>query len=147
MRTLTDIERQDLSAAMDRLIPPTGERPGAGSMGLAEVVESFAGRHAPYHDALLAFVEALPQGGAERLHQRPGAEQDNILKTVELTLPAMFHVVLELVYMAYYGDPRVQNAIGYRSGPLQPRGYELPPFNEAVLETVRHRVPFWRDVP
>jgi hypothetical protein len=116
-------------------------------MGLAEVVEGFAGRHAPYYDALLAFVESLPQAGDARLHQRLAAEQDDILKTVETTLPAMFHVVLELVYMAYYGDPRVQKATGYRSGPLQPRGYELPPFNEAVLEVVKHRVPFWREVP
>jgi len=45
MRTLTEIERQDLSAAMDRLIPPADDRPGAGSMGLAEVVEGFAERN------------------------------------------------------------------------------------------------------
>ena len=91
-------------------------------MGLAEVVEGFAGRHAPYHDALLAFVESLPQAGDARLHQRLAAEQDDILKTVETTLPAMFHVVLELVYMAYYGDVRVQKAIGYRLGAATAQG-------------------------
>ena len=147
MRTLTETERQHLSAAMDRLIPPTGELPGAGSLGLAEVIEGFSARHAPFKDALLAFINSLSRSESARFHQRPAAEQDTTLKTVESTLPAMFHVVLELVYMAYYGDPRIQRAIGYRSGPLQPRGYELPPFDESVLQTVKQRIPFWREVP
>jgi hypothetical protein len=147
MRTLTETERQDLSAAMDRLIPPTGELPGAGSLGLAEIVEGFSARHAPFSDALLEFSESLTQSEGARFHQRPAAEQNNTLKTIENSLPAMFHVVLELVYMAYYGDPRIQRAIGYRTGPLQPRGYELPPFDESVLETVKQRMPFWREAP
>ena len=77
-------------------------------------MEGFSGRHAPFHDALLAFIKSLPQAEGARFHERPAAEQDNILETIENSLPAMFHVVLELVYMAYYGDPRIQRAIGYR---------------------------------
>jgi len=52
-----------------------------------------------------------------------------------------------VVYLAYYGDPRVHGRIGWRGGPLQPDGFALPPFDEAILEKTRRRQPFWRRVP
>jgi len=51
-----------------------------------------------------------------------------------------------MVYLAYYGNQRVHQRIGWRGGPLQPRGFDLAPFDEAALATARKRPPLWRPI-
>ena len=84
---------------------------------------------------------------AERLNVLSGEAQDAVLAGIEKAHPAIFNALLDVVYLAYYSDPRVQRRIGWRSGPLQPRGFPLAPFDEAILETARRRKPLWRPAP
>jgi hypothetical protein len=143
-RSLTDTERAILRAVMDRLVPPADDLPGAGTMGLLDQVEAMAGAHHPFHFALLALLGGLPAGSFATL---AGADQDKAISRFETAHPAVFNTALEVVYLAYYGDPRVHGRIGWRGGPLQPAGFALPPFDEAILEKARQRQPFWRRVP
>lgn len=130
-----------LSAAMDRLVPPVDDLPGAGAMGLAPEVESLARRHPPYQHALATFIEKLaPKWSAELA----AAQQDALLRDLETADGATFNAVLELVYLAYYGDPRVHRRVNWRGGSLQPEGFPLAPFNPEILQTTRQRKPFWR---
>jgi hypothetical protein len=134
-------ERATLAAVMDRLVPPVDDLPGAGALGLAGTVESLAARHPPYGGALRAAMARL--AGSDFL-ESAGPVQDERLRDLERSDTATFAAVLDLVYLAYYGDARVHRRIGWRGGPLQPAGFELAPFDEAVVETVRRRAPFWR---
>ncbi|HEY2873296.1 MAG TPA: hypothetical protein VGJ56_15335 [Reyranella sp.] len=143
-RSLTDAERAVLQSVMDRLVPPIDDLPGAGSMGLLDQVEAMAGTHPPFHLALLALLGSLPVATFAGL---PGADQDKAISRFETAHPAVFNAALEMVYLAYYGDSRVHGRIGWRGGPLQPGGFALPPFDEAILEKPRQRQPFWRRVP
>lgn len=143
-RSLTDAERAILRAVMDRLVPPVDDLPGAGTMGLLDRVEAMAGAHHPFHFALLALLGGLPAGS---FTARGEADQDNAIARFETAHPAVFNAVLEVVYLAYYADPRVHGRIGWRTGPLQPDGFTLPPFDEAILDKGRRRPPFWRRVP
>jgi len=130
-----------LSGVMDRLVPPVDDLPGAGAMGLAPEVDSLARRHAPYHRALALFIEKLaPKWSAELPH----SEKDTLLRDLEAADSAIFNAVLELVYLVYYGDPRVHERVGWRGGPLQPEGFVLAPFNPKSLKAIRQRQPFWR---
>ncbi len=129
-----------LAAAMDRLIPPVDDVPGAGAM--LEAALAMAARHDRFRTVPTAFAAALPADFAGL----PAAAQDAALRAVEQTALPLFREMLELVTLAYYADPRVHARIGWRSGPLQPRGFPLPPFDEAVLATARRRAPFWRGV-
>ena len=138
---LNDTGRMILSGAMDRLIPPIDDLPGAGTMGLASEVEALAGRHAPYQRSLSIFIEKLAMRWSAEL---PDSEKDALLRDLENADGATFNAVLELVYLAYYGDPRVHGRVGWRGGPLQPEGFPLPPFNAEILQAVRERQPFWR---
>ena len=132
-----------LSGAMDRLVPPIDDLPGAGRMGLASEVDVLAGKHAPYQRSLSIFIEKLATRWSAEL---PDSEKDGLLRDLENADGATFNAVLELVYLAYYGDPRVHGRVGWRGGPLQPEGFPLPPFNAEILQAVRERPPFWRPI-
>jgi hypothetical protein len=140
LRFLTEAERAAMRAIMDRLVPPVDDLPGAGTMGLLAQVETMAARHRPFHLALLRMLEEV----AADAFPQAGPAQDSAIRAFEQAEPGVFKTVLEVVYLAYYGDERVHRRIGWRSGPVQPRGFTLPPFDEAILETARQRAPFWR---
>ena len=140
-RPLNDTEKTILSEAMDRLVPPIGDLPGAGTMGLSSEVCTMARQHPPYLHAISTFIERLVARRSVRL---PDSHKDAQLRELEAAEGATFNAILELVYLAYYSDPRVHRRIGWRSGPLQPQGFPLASFNPEILQAVRKRQPFWR---
>lgn len=77
-----------------------------------------------------------------------GDGREAALRAAERTAPATADRLVEVAYTAYYTDPAVVAVLaaehGYPPRPPQPLGYELPPFNEAVLEVVRARPPWFR---
>lgn len=141
---LSDADRTTMCTAMDRLIPPVDDLPGAGSMGLLEDVERMVRQHDRYKPSLLSFVDALSRvSGFVALDP---VQQDETIRAIGVSAASDFSNVLEVVYLAYYSRPEVHARIGWRTGPLQPKGFALPPFSESVLETTRQRKPFWRQV-
>ena len=147
-KTLDDTDRVLLKEAMDIIIPPVGDLPGAGEMGLAQNAEEIADRIPQYALAVRRILDALgldpsarAEGGFSALEQE---QRIDALKSIEASMPELFDKFVDIVYIAYYSDERVHNRIGWRSGPLQPLGWELPPFDPEILETVAKRKPFWR---
>jgi hypothetical protein len=125
-----------LAAVLDRLLPPNGDLPGAGGLGLA--AEILPEQAQPVLDALPAGFAALPAAG-----------QATALRAVEGASPAAFAVLLKFAYIAYYRDPRVleriERATGYAARPPQPLGYELEPLDPSLLDVVKARAPHYRD--
>ncbi|MDA0232838.1 MAG: gluconate 2-dehydrogenase subunit 3 family protein [Chloroflexi bacterium] len=148
---LTDSDRRNMRVVMDRLIPPVDDLPGAGTMGLLDEIERIASEHDRYRKSLVRFLDALTmdmsveaEGGFLALS---GEQQDEAIREIEESLSKEFANVLEVVYISYYSRPEVHARIGWRTGPLQPLGFTLPPFDESILDTVRKREPFWRQAP
>ena len=143
---ITELDRENMRAAMDRLIPATDDLSGAGEMGLLDAVEDLAARHDRYGEALVQFLKELSDsaGNGSRFTTQESSSQDEALRSLEETEPKLFATILEILFLAYYADPAVQARIGWPGGTLQPTGFSLPPFDEKILKTVRRRESIWR---
>ncbi len=147
---LTDADRLVLSAVMDLVVPAVDELPGAGEMGLTDAAEELAGKEAKYGVSLRRIMDALSLDPSARAEGGFAAldEEQRIaaLRVLEANMPGYFDDFVDLIYIVYYSDERVHERIGWRSGPLQPLGWEMPAWDPSVLETASKRKPFWRKV-
>ena len=146
---LTDADRLLLKSAMDLIVPSVDDLPAAGELGLVDNAVEIANREKDFGDALRRALSVFnldpsvrAEGGFAALDEE---QQVAVLKALEANLPAVFDRFVDLVYVVYYNDERVHKRIGWRTGALQPLGWELPPFDPAILETVSKREPFWRE--
>jgi hypothetical protein len=146
---MTDVDRSVLDAVLDTIVPATAALAGAGGLGLGGSVLTDAARMGTI-GALGELLASLPSDFIASDLQR----RETVLRAIEERDPAAIRMIVNLVYTAYYTDPRVlaeiQTATGYNAGPPQPQGYRLEPFgeaDEALLAPVRAMRPIWRRVP
>lgn len=147
-RQITPADRVVLAQIMDLIVPPDGDFPGAGGLGMAETLENASQRYGRLRSGLLSVLDALSLDMAARVEGGFAAldseRQIAALNTVETNLPVQFAEFVELVYETYYTDDRVHSRIGWVGRPPQPEGFELEPWDPSILENVRVREPFWR---
>ena len=131
-----------LAAALDRVVPAVATLPGAGAMGLADVIVKSARQDQRFKAALETVAAALPDG-----FESMGAEnRDEALREIEIAQAEAFGLFLDITYSFYYMRPDVHERLGWHGRTPQPDGNELPPFNDSVLEVARQRAPLWRKV-
>ena len=147
---LTDAERLVLDAVMDLIVPAVDDLPSAGEMELADEAQDLAASLPTYGEALRRIMDALAlepsvrvEGGFAALDEE---QRMSAIKVLEANMPKYFDKFVDLIYIVYYSDERVQQRIGWRSGPLQPLGWELPAWDPSILEKTSKREPFWRKV-
>lgn len=71
----------------------------------------------------------------------------DMLRALERSAPKRFRSLLDRVLAAYYQDPAVLAAFGWRDEPPMPRGHALAGEDAAtlsLLDQVRARGPIWR---
>ncbi len=125
-----------LADILRTLLPGDADWPDAGFLA-----DAVAGDLADVPDVLTIVQAALPADFT--------AGDEVALQAVEAAHPAAFERLTTAAYIAYYTDPGVRQVVerltGYAARPPQPLGYDLPPFDEALLEVQKRRAPFWRD--
>ncbi|MDJ1018066.1 MAG: hypothetical protein QNJ35_16265 [Paracoccaceae bacterium] len=137
-----------LVALLDTLMPGDGiDWPAAGAHGLADKTWEMARLQPDGEQAISTMISMLPPG----FNDLPEDAREAALREIETDEPAIFGSVVSFAYNAYYTDPEVRDVIervcGYENRPPQPLGYELPPFDESLLDQVKARGPIWRAVP
>ncbi len=137
-----DMDISLLMAALDRVVPPVDDLPGAGGLGLAEEVVTRCRADARFNDALDAVLSALPS--PNDFMALDGKGQDDALSGVESCHPDAFELWLDVVYAIYYMQPSVHRRLNWHGRAPQPDGNEMPPWDESVLNVARQREPFWR---
>ena len=140
---LSESMRSRLTAVLDQLIPMQGSWPGAGALGLAEAVWTDAHVDGPF-EAISAMLSNLP-AGFDTLSEE---DQYQALIAAEASDTVAFASLWRHAINVYYAHPEVLEVVeqetGYPARPPLYMGYELPPFDEALLEPQKTRAPFWR---
>ena len=141
-------EKDALVILLDTLLPGDGsDWPAAGQHGLADRTRDLAALFPGGSEALETILTALPKCFTHNAQDM----RETQLKAIEDTQPEAFEKTVSAAYNAYYTDPGIRDIIerltGYENRPPQPEGYDLPPFDESLLDQVKARGPIWREVP
>ena len=143
-------QRELLDAALDRIIPPQGNRPGAGALGIGDFVEGVAvgepGVIRLFMQGLAAIEIAAAERGPDGFAALSGEAQDDALRSVEASHADFFEQLVLQVYNGYYTNLTVFESIGYTLPSVPAPGTKLELLDESLLEAQRQRPPFWTRV-
>ncbi|MBV8913186.1 MAG: hypothetical protein JOZ05_09135 [Acetobacteraceae bacterium] len=122
---------------------------------LASVLATLLPAEPPFPSgALVAETVAADLGadGLALLAELPpnfAAGDEGALRKLEAQFPEVFDRLVRAAYLAYYTNPDIRRVLeqvaGYPARPPQPLGYELPPFDDAMLDRQRRAPPIWRE--
>jgi len=144
----TALQFQVVTSMLNRLIPASGDLPGAGELGVAHYLDGAIGSSAALKRT---FAAGLTQIMVESQRQHAGEfstltseQQDALLRHVEATAPTFFAALVFHTYRGYYSHPLVLQRLGLEARPPQPRGHHLEPFDLRLLDTMPARAPLYR---
>ena len=147
---LSTNQRELLAAVVDRIIPPADGVPSAEDAGVAEHVEGITGV-SPQSRALLTNGLKEIETTSGRTHSKEFTEplratrRPKCLKQVESQHSEFFAVLVRETYSGYYSSLEVLRVKGLPLSAPQPAGYEVEPFDAALLVGVRKRGKAYRD--
>jgi hypothetical protein len=142
------LPERTLSALLDELIPARdASLPGAGSLGVGEIIESTLADATPLVATGLAALDAQARdrGAADFADLRP-EERATLVAEVGAAQPGFIELMVYHAYCGYYQNPRVAVAIGLKSEPPYPGGYELELGDLGLLDRVRQREKMYREI-
>ena len=130
-------QRAVLAALADVLIPAGDGMPSASAAAVAE----------QGLNQVLAAVPSLGASLADVLASAKGREAAEVVARLARTDPAAYGILTEVVTAAYFMNPDVRKAVGYRGqgpSPLDPR---VDYMEDGLLESVIQRGPIYRPTP
>jgi Gluconate 2-dehydrogenase subunit 3 len=141
-------ERRTLRAAADVIIPAQDQMPAASAVGAVRYVERVAGADQKLAAILLDGLRAIEAHAATthsvRFDLVAADEQAEMLARFEKR--EFFAALRDLVYEAYYTQPRVQKLLGYNFRSGRRRTAPLEPFDEERVARVRQMASLYRQV-
>jgi hypothetical protein len=142
------LPQESFIAVLDTLIPARDEAlPGAGSLGIGASVEPKLGPLVQMVAAALATLDALAQErSAVPFAELPVEERAPLIGEVAASHPGFIESLVFHAYTGYYQDPRVSVALGLKSEPPHPGGYELEMGDLGLLAAVRRREKLYREL-
>lgn len=148
LRFLTEDQARLATAVLDVIIPPDGERPGAGGAGGAERLDAILAERPDVRRPVLEALRAIDiAAGPRGFLARDPATRPEVLRTVEAAQPDAFTALVTQTYNAHYTCPKVRQALGFMPENPQPEGFtQARSFDPALLEGVRRRNRTWRRV-
>ena len=134
---MTQKERELLASLADVLIPASGTMPSASEAGVA----------GQGLDAVLIARPDLLGGLKQLLREVVGQAPITAVASLRSAKPSLFELLGEIVAGAYFMNPEVRKAIGYRGQIPEP----IPPhpdyLEDGLLESVIRRGPIYRPTP
>jgi Gluconate 2-dehydrogenase subunit 3 len=144
----TDAQRALLTTILNRLVPASGDFPGAGDLGIANYLDSVVGRSTEWRRL---FAHGMVQVDIFSQEQFAGAfinladdQKDGVLCHLEHRNPEFFSALVTHTYSGYYSHAAVLRLLSRDARPPQPKGYDLEPFDLSLLANVKQRGPMYR---
>lgn len=144
--TLSPMETEDLRCLAGMIVPASAKYdvPGADDATIFADIVGSLGRDADRVRAALARLGAL--AGGSFVAQTP-AQRAELAETFRAEGGADVAALTRVVLLCYYRDDRVMRSLGLEPRPPFPKGHELEQGDWSLLDPVRARKPFWRQVP
>lgn len=143
-------ELDGLFALIDEIIPAASGMPAASEVGTVSYLELLAGEVPGIAEAVPASVRGANSVGVERFGGELAAlgptERTAAVTLFSESEPTVFEAARDLVYEAYYLDPRVWQRLGYDPYPTGGPGPLMEPFDERSLDRVRAGSVHFREV-
>ncbi|MCX7382290.1 MAG: hypothetical protein NT133_12910 [Alphaproteobacteria bacterium] len=143
---LTQAETDDLRALAGMIVPAsaTYKVPGADDdMIFADILKSL-GRDRDDVRAALAQAGAKVGGSVAALD---AAGRDKLATRLQADGGPQMAVLTRVVLLCYYRDDRVMISLGLEPRAPFPKGHVLEQGDWSLLDPVKARKPFWRQVP
>lgn len=156
--------RETLRAAVDEIIPAGDGQPSAGEIGAHDYIEVLCGKVPEISASVGRALDRIEQLSQSR-YKRPFARiapsgRVRLLKSFERESARasageglygssganLFALLRDLVYEAYYTNPRVWPALGYEFHPTSRKGPEMAAFDEAILARMKRAPKSYREV-
>ncbi len=142
---LTEAEIADLRCLAGMIIPASAKYgvPGADDETIFSDILKSIGRDHKEVRAALATLRALAGGSFAALDATRRGEVTARLRDKGGTPVG---VLTRLVLLCYYRDDRVMESLGLEARPPFPKGHVVEQGDWSLLDAVRTRKPFWRQV-
>jgi hypothetical protein len=144
-QTLTQSQIADLRCLAGMIIPASAKHgvPGADDdVIFADIVNSI-GRDRDHVLAALAKLQTLAGGAFGALD---AARRSEVAARLRAEGGRPVSVLSRIVLLCYYRDDRVMVSLGLEVRPPFPKGHVVEQGDWSLLDPVRNRSPFWRQV-
>jgi hypothetical protein len=133
--------RRTLRAAIDRIIPAQGKMPAASAVGAVEYLEALSARDQEIQQRLAKSLAALGPSFAENAENA----QVSALEKLEQTDPPAFGALRDVIYEAYYTNPKIWALIGYSFRKGNRKTAALEEFDTKLLARVQQLPRLYRE--
>ena len=134
--------RATLRAAVDRIIPARGKMPAASAVGAVEYLEALSARDRDIQQRLAKAIAAL----GPAFDDRPENEQISGLEKLEKADAPSFAALRDVVYEAYYTNPKIWSLIGYSFRRGSRKTAPLEDFDTTLLARVQQLPRLYREI-
>lgn len=132
-----------LQALLDLVLPPGGNMPGAGQLGLWPEVAAGLEASADLKGVVEAGLGAIRKAALARhpggLAGLPAEAARQVIESQQTAYPALIPLICRYLYTAYYRHPRVLEALGEPPRPPFPEGFDVEAISPGLLTSLRAR--------
>lgn len=146
---LSNQQRLCLASLLDVIIPPSddGRMPGAAEMDFYSYLVEQAPDFTALIEAAVSELEALSTKlGDEDFTALDGEQKCTIVDEFAATRSDIFPLLVMQIYVCYYQQDQVLEALGLEARPPFPKGNEVIAGDLSLLDPVRQRSRLYREV-
>jgi len=146
-----DSDKHDfLRAVIDEIIPAGNGMPAASEAGVLAYLDHLADQNPDFGKTLDQSLGSLEELSQSQLHKKflwlATAQRVQILQRMERLHPETFSLLRDYTYEGYYTQPKIWSLMGYEFKPTNGAAPHMKPFDDSVLDQVRKKPKYYREV-